>query len=217
MEKKEDDGAHKKHIISDIYEPPKYDWWTRLLLKRKPEETPKDPPPAPDKEVSLKGSEKISLGLKLSTFHRTLKKEESPSQVEKLVRRHLESQKRKHDEMNKVRKAEAAIKRDMERNVHILVAVLKKSMDLSFVKYGRVVKGRHVALGIFESQKPMGSLVALLVRKGSRILWAGRGQRNLPNFKVVKHSCDLKNTDELFFYRSALIKAFESCFETGSL
>lgn len=197
-----------EYILDDVYEPPRYNWWTRLNLKRKTHsEIPSQGVDA-GTVTNTHCAEKAPLGLKLSTFHRTLKKDDNPAQVESMIRKYMEDRRGEHEKTNKMRKAEGIIKKDLSRQAHVLVAILKKSFALDFVKYGRVIKGRRI-VGIFESTRSLRSLATLLKKRGSEVLWEGKCLRNLFNFKVVKYNKSLRDSKELFFYRSILIKVFE--------
>lgn len=193
-------------IVSDMCAPPKYNWWMKLNFRKEATvESANEQQPQATYDVSEEKVAKNPLGLKLSTFHRTLRRNDDPAQVERLIRDHLASQRTMHDDANRTRKAAAIIKRVVASERYILVLALGRLPDLSFVRYGRIIKGR-VKLGIFENTKPLRSLKRLLVTKGAKVLWEGKAQGRFSDFKVREYSEGCEDSAELFFYKSVMIK-----------
>lgn len=163
-----------RNAVSDVQRPPAYNWWTRLSLRKKSaaaEDAPRDsaPPAQRDHEA---GTER-PLGLRLSTFHRALRKDDDPVLVERLIRAHLEQQKRRHDDANRARKAEAMLRRERCRGVNTLVVSLKSMAGTHASRRGRVIRG-GACVGIFEGQRPLGGLRRFLAKRGASVLWEGR-------------------------------------------
>eukprot|EP00866_Antonospora_locustae_P000036 jgi/Antlo1/36/766 len=199
------------NAISDVHEPPEYNWWTRLRVRKETEavcEFPHSDAPAAD--ACIERMDEKPIGLRLSTFHRALGKNDDPALVERAIREHLEQQRRKHKDTNLMRKAEAILRREYSGQVNSLVVLLKSTAGTRIARRGRIVRG-SVALGIFESPRNLSCMRRFLEKRGAFVLWRGRSPGCFSNFKVVRYREGIENTDELFFYKSVLIKAMDSC------
>ncbi|KAL0265948.1 UNVERIFIED_CONTAM: hypothetical protein PYX00_011665 [Menopon gallinae] len=198
-----------RNAVSDVHRPPAYNWWTRLSLRKEPAA----PENAPQENASLAhgrpeaGAER-PLGLRLSTFHRALRKDDDPAFVERLIRAHLVEQRRRHEDTNRVRRANAVLQRERCGGANALVVTLQSMAGARVSKRGRVVRGR-ACVGIFESPRPLGGLRRFLAKRGASVLWEGRSPACFSDFKVVRYREGLENTAGLLFYKSVLIKALD--------
>lgn len=198
-----------RNAISDVHEPPEYNWWTRLCLRKEPEA--EDEAPLSSVSAADTGIEKVAerpFGLRLSTFHRALGKNDDPALVERAIRAHLEQQRRRHEETNLMRRADAILRREASGQVNSLVVLLQSMAGAHVARRGRVVRG-SATLGIFESQHDLSGLKRFLEKRGAFVLWRGHSPGCFYGFKVVRYREGLENTDELFFYKSVLIKAMD--------
>lgn len=198
------------NVVSDVRMPPEYNWWTKLCLRKELEAedmAPKGRACAAD--TSIGKAVENPFKLRLSTFHRALGKKDDPMLVERAIRAHLEQQKRRHEETNLMRRANAILRREHSGQVNSLVVLLKSMAGARVARRGRIVRG-SITLGIFEAQHRLSGLRRFLEKRGAFVLWEGHSPGCFFNFKVVRYSEGLENTDELFFYKSVLIKGMDS-------
>lgn len=198
-----------RNAVSDVHEPPEYNWWTRLSLRKEPETENEVPPSsAPAADTDTEKAADRPLGLRLGTFHRALGKNDDPVLVERAIHAHLEHQRRRHEETNLMRRADARLRKEASGQVNSLVVLLRSTAGASVARRGRVVRG-SATLGIFESQHDLSGLKRFLEKRGAHVLWRGHSPGCFYGFKAVRYREGLEDTDELFFYKSVLIKAMD--------
>ncbi|KCZ75867.1 hypothetical protein H311_03147, partial [Anncaliia algerae PRA109] len=89
--------------------------------------------------------------------------------------------------------------------VYTTIALIK-NINLDFIENQMILEYRNKKLGIFQGTR---KTYKYLLNKRVPIIWNGITEQNIFSKKYILYEEGMENTDDLFYYKSVILKVFK--------